>query len=115
MTRSRSLFALVAVLVLLGVVSCKTNTTKIEDIQDDPSRFGSELVRIEGEVKESVGLLGTGMYEVDDGTGTMTVVSKAGGVPSKGAHVGVEGTIKPGFTIGTVSYTVLMEEKRVLL
>ena len=114
MTRPRRPFALVALatLVALSFVGCNKDTTKIKDILDDPARF-TESVRIEGDVKESLGVLGTGAYEVDDGTGSIVVVAQTGGVPRKGAHVGVEGTVKPGFTLGTQTLTVIMEEKRV--
>jgi hypothetical protein len=114
MTRSTRPFALVAtaVLVVLSFAACNKDTTKIKDILDDPARF-TGTVRIEGDVKESVGVLGTGAYEVDDGTGSIVVVAQTTGVPRQGAHVGVEGTVKPGFTLGTRTLTVIMEEKRV--
>ena len=86
---------------MMAVAGCK-GATPIKQILDDPARFGSEKVRIEGNVTESVGLLGSGIYEVDDGTGKIAVVSKdGGGVPRQGARVGVEGTVKPAFTVGS--------------
>jgi hypothetical protein len=97
---------------LIAVAGCK-GATPIKEILDDPARFGTEKVRIEGNVTESVGLLGSGIYEVDDGTGKIAVVSKGGGVPRQGARVGVEGTVKPAFTIGSQSLTVLMEGRRI--
>ena len=104
---------LVLVLVaMIAVAGCK-GTTPIKEILDDPSRFGTETVRIKGDVTESMGVLGTGAYQVNDGTGTITVVSQAGGVPRQGAKVGVEGTVKPAFALGSQTVTVLMEVKRV--
>ncbi len=105
---ARLAFVLVA---LIAVAGCK-GTTPIKEILDDPARFGTETVRIAGDVTESVGVLGSGVYQVDDGTGTITVISKAGGVPRQGAKVGVEGTVKPAFTLGSRTLTVLMEERR---
>lgn len=104
---------LVACAVLLVTLAGCKGTTPIKEILDDPSRFGSETVRIKGDVTESVGVLGTGAYQVNDGTGTITVVSQSGGVPRQGAKVGVEGTVRPAFTLGSQTLTVLMEAKRV--
>jgi hypothetical protein len=100
-------------LAAVAVTGCKDSTTPIKDILDDPARFQDEKVRIQGDVTSSVGVLGTGAYEVDDGTGRIVVVSKAGGVPREGARVGVEGVVRPGFTLGTQTLTVLMEERRI--
>ena len=107
--------ALLAMLLLAAVVvfGCKDSTTPIKDILDDPARFQDEKVRIQGDVTSSVGVFGTGAYEVSDGTGRIVVVSKAGGVPREGARVGVEGVVRPGFTLGTQTLTVLMEERRI--
>lgn len=85
----------------------------IKELLDDPSRFDGKTVRIAGEVKESVGALGVGVYQVNDGTGTLTVVSKAGnGTPRVGAKVGVEGEFRSAFTLGSQTVAVLMEQKR---
>jgi len=112
MKTPRLLVAFSLLLGTLAVAGCK-DTTPIKDILDDPARFGTETLRIQGEVKESVGVLGSGVYELNDGTGTIAVVSKTGGVPRQGAKVGVEGTVRPAFTLGSQSLTVFMEEKRV--
>ena len=98
-------------LVVLAGAGCK-GTTSISEILDDPSRFTDQKVRIAGDVTASVGVFGTGMYEVDDGTGTLAVVAKGGGVPRQGAKIAVEGRIRPGFTLGTQTLTVMIEERR---
>lgn len=51
-----------------------------------------------GSVTESHSILGTGAYQVDDGTGRLWVFSKKG-VPRKGARVQVKGKIREGFTL----------------
>jgi hypothetical protein len=93
------------------VAGCK-GATPIKDILDDPSRFSGKEVSIAGEVSSSAGVLGTGFYRVDDGTGKITVVTKSGGVPREGAKVGVKGQVKSGYTIGTESLVVLLESER---
>ena len=108
--RSSLFFALgtVALLVLAG---CK-GATPIKELLDDPSRYAGKTVRIAGTVSSAAGVLGAGFYKVDDGTGKMTVVTKSGGVPRDGAKVGVEGTLKTGYTLGSESLTVMIEDKR---
>lgn len=94
--------------LLLGCPGAKP----IRELLDDPSRFDGKTVRIAGQVKEAAGALGYGGYQVDDGTGTLTVVSQGGGAPRVGARVGVEGTFRAAFTLGNQSVAVLMETKR---
>ena len=105
--------ALFAVLVVVAgaLAGCK-GTTPIKDLLDDPARFKGQTVRIAGDVTSSVGVLGAGVYEVKDATGSIPVVAKGGGVPREGAQVGVEGRVEAGFTLGTKSLTVFVEEKR---
>ncbi len=101
-----------ATIGLVLLAACP-GTKPIKELLDDPSRFDGKTVRIAGEVKESIGALGVGVYQVDDGTGTLTVVSKAGnGTPRVGARVGVEGEFRSAFTLGIRTAAVLVEQKR---
>lgn len=101
-----------AALSLLVLAACP-RTRPIKELLDDPSRFDGKTVRIAGEVKQSIGLLGLGAYQVDDGTGTLTVVSQGGsGTPRVGATVGVEGEFRSAFTVGSQTAAVLVEKKR---
>lgn len=104
------LFLAVAGLAIAGL-GCK-GTTTIKALLDDPGRFNGQTVRIAGEVQQSAGALSIGAYQVNDGTGTLTVVSQTGGAPRQGAKVGVEGTLRSAFTMGTTSATVLVEQRR---
>ena len=97
----------------LVFMACNEKTTSIKTLLDDPARFDGKTVRIAGEVQGSVGALGYGAYQVKDGTGTLTVVSEGGGAPARGARVGVEGTFRSAYTLGTQSATVLVEKRRV--
>jgi len=100
--------AMAAVVLLVGCPGAKP----IRELLDDPSRFDGKTVRIAGEVKEAAGALGYGAYKVDDGTGSITVVSQGGGAPRVGAKVGVEGTFRAAFTLGTTSVAVILEKQR---
>lgn len=86
--------------------------TKIKTLLDDPQRFEGKTVRIAGQVQGSVGALGFGAYQVNDGTGTLSIVSEGGGVPRQGAKVGVEGTFRSAYTIGSQSLAVIVEQRR---
>jgi hypothetical protein len=103
-------FVLAAAALLF--LSCK-GTTPIKTLLDDPGRFDGQTVRIAGEVRGSVGALGFGAYQVNDGTGTLSiVVREGGGVPRQGAKVGVEGTFRSAYTLGTQTTAVLVEQRR---
>lgn len=107
--RGAALAALLLTLVL-GVAGCKGGT-EIKTLLDDPGRFNGTTVRVAGKVVTSVGLLGYGAYRLDDGTGTILVVSK-NGVPREGAKVGVEGTFHSVFTFHDESGAGIEETAR---
>lgn len=102
--------------LLLGIVliaaGCPTGV-HVSDIQRDPGRYYNKEIGVRGTVVSSFGALGTGMYEVDDGTGRIWVMTQNRGVPAQGAKVGVAGKIMPTFTFGGRSFaTVLRETNR---
>jgi hypothetical protein len=106
--RTRRMLATVALVVLAGC----PGTKPIRELLDDPGRYEGETVRIAGVVQQSVGALGFGGYQVNDGTGTLTVVVQSGGAtPRVGATVGVEGTFRSAFTLGPISAAVLIEKQ----
>ena len=85
------------VLAVLFLPACEQKT--IKHIMVDPHRYAHEEVGVAGKVVQSYSVLGHGAYEVDDGTGTLWVISNSG-VPQEGARVGVKGTIRDGFNLG---------------
>ena len=56
------------------------------------------------------GALGNGMYQVDDGTGKIWVLSEGFGVPSKGAKVSVTGNIVQAASFAGVNYSTVLRE-----
>ena len=103
---SIALLVMAATLVLAG---CPTRTS-IEKINRDPGRYAGREVAIGGRVSNSFGLLGSGVFQVEDGTGQIWVFSQRYGVPSNGAKVGVRGTISQGFSFGGRSFAVILKE-----
>jgi hypothetical protein len=82
---------------------------KIARINADPSHYRNRTVRVTGTVVTSVGLMNTGGYQVEDDTGKIYVVSKTG-VPSRGSHVTVTGTvISAAQVLGTPLGTTIRE------
>lgn len=77
----------------LSLTAC--GAEKIRRINADPSRYYNRTVRVQGTVTTSVGLLGAGGYEIDDGTGKIYVLSRTG-VPSSGSRVSVTGSVVGG-------------------
>ena len=110
--RSRRARLFLASLATLVLTACP-GATDIKKLLDDPSQYEGKTVRIAGEVTESAGALGYGVYQVKDETGTLTAVNQtgSGGVPRVGARVGVEGTFRSAFTMGSRTVAVVMEKK----
>lgn len=109
--RGRSPLYLSVLATVALILACR-GTTSIKTLLDDPQQFDGKTVRIAGQVESSVGALGYGAYQVNDGTGTLSIVSEGGGVPRQGAKVGVEGTFRSAYTLGTKTLAVLVEQRR---
>jgi hypothetical protein len=103
---------LAAVLLLMGALilaGCPTRTT-IEKINRDPGRYAGKEVTIAGRVTNSFGALGTGVFELEDGTGRMWVFSERYGVPGREAKLAVTGRIEQGFSFGGRSFATILRE-----
>ena len=103
-----SLFLSLLLFGSLLLTACPQRET-ISKINADPARYRSKEVGVVGTVTDSYGVLGNGAYEVDDGTGTLWVVTRRG-VPARGARVGAKGRIYTGFSFGGRSLGTVMEE-----
>lgn len=103
--------AAAVVVAVLAFSACAT-TTSIGDLMDDPFRYDGQEVSVRGEVRESVGFLGPGIYRLEDGTGSLPVVTDQGGAPRSGSEVRVTGTFRAAFSVAGRSLAVLMEAER---
>jgi hypothetical protein len=108
MTADKALYLGTA--LVLGLLLAACEQAKISQINADPGRYMNKEVAVAGHVTQSIGALGKGIYQVDDGTGRLWVVSNVRGVPSKGARVGVKGYVKPTITFLGINYATVMEE-----
>jgi hypothetical protein len=103
--------AILAATLLVSIAGCK-GATPIRDLLNNAAAQDGKTVRIAGKVENSAGAFGYAVYRVNDGTGEINVVAKTGGAPAEGAEVGVEGTFRQAFTIGTDVVAVIEESKR---
>ena len=89
---SRLIVALMGALVISG---CAARGVKIGELKDQPDRYDDKRVSVTGVVTSSWGipLVPFQLYNVDDGTGEITVLSRTGRAPSKGSRVRVKGRI----------------------
>jgi hypothetical protein len=95
----------------LALTACPSQTN-IARINQNPARYQNKDVALVGTVTNSYGALGNGVYELDDGTGRIWVITSHG-VPSKGARVGVSGQVYSGLQFGGRNYGLgLREEHR---
>src|SRR5262252_5567212 len=99
-----------AAILIVGFLLTACERAKISEINADPGRYMNKEVAVMGQVTQSIGALGKGIYQVDDGTGRLWVVANVRGVPSKGARVGVKGRVKPTITFLGINYATVMEE-----
>ena len=99
-------FVLPAVLLLSSCGSVKINRLLAE-----PLRYQNRDVQVEGTVTNSFGALVAGVYQVDDGTGKIYVISN-GPVPTKGSRVKVDGIVNQGVTFMGKSYGTALRSNR---
>jgi hypothetical protein len=83
----------------LSAAGCASTT--VARLLAEPNRYRNDDVSLRGDVTESMSLLGHGAYKLDDGTGTIWIVSRRG-VPRKGARVKVKGEVKDVVDIGSI-------------
>lgn len=82
--------------VLIGVNAC-AGTIRIRDLLDQPQKYEGKTVKVAGTVTKSAGVLGTGAYEIDDGTGRIYVIARGQGVPREGAKTKAKGRFESLF------------------
>jgi hypothetical protein len=104
--RSRTTWLIAAIALLL--TGC--GTVRIGRILDEPTRYRDRTVRVNGRVDGAFGAMATGVYRVNDGSGTIYVLSNRG-VPRSGTSVTVKGRVQSGVTVGSHSYGAAIREE----
>jgi hypothetical protein len=100
---------------LLGaflITGCAARGVRIAELKDQPDKYDDKTVSVTGVVTSSWGipLVPFQLYKVDDGSGEITVVSRSGRSPSKGARVQVKGKINEIGVFGGQSIGLHLQE-----
>jgi hypothetical protein len=81
----------------------------ISKIQNNPAKYSGKEVVIAGTVQKGYGFsvpvigVGGGVYRIDDGTGSMWVVTDRN-VPTQGTRIGIKGRVQDGVNYGGKNY-----------
>ena len=105
-------FLFVTLLSAFVITGCAARGVRIAELKDQPDKYDDKTVSVTGVVTSSWGvpLLPFQVYQVDDGTGEITVVSRSGRTPSKGARVQVKGKINEVGVFGGRSIGLHIQE-----
>ena len=109
MQTSRRISFLTVILIGIFLFTACPQRESISKINADPGRYRNKEVGLTGTVTDSYGVLDTGAYELDDGTGRIWVVTRRG-VPARGSKVGAKGRVYTGFNLGGRSFGTVLEE-----
>jgi DNA/RNA endonuclease YhcR with UshA esterase domain len=98
-TRRLAVSVAAGAVLALALVACRRTT--INQVLAEPARYANQEVTVGGQVVKSASVLGRGAYQIDDGTGTLWVVTKRG-APRQGARVAVTGRVRDVVNLGEV-------------
>ena len=116
MNKRLSIFLLAITLLSVFLLSGCPDRISIADIEANPSKYENKQVVIAGTVKDSYGVSipGTeirgGAYKIDDGTGSIWVVSRET-VPTRNAKIGVKGRVASAVNWNGKNYGLGMYEE----
>lgn len=108
--------ALLAVVASITVACASVpGRPSIQQVKTQPGRFVDHSVTVTGTVTSSWGvpLVGFNVYQVEDGTGEITVVSTSRRVPGKGARVEVRGKVEDVAVLGGRALGLHLREQRI--
>src|SRR3990170_3684822 len=102
--------ALLSAFVLTG---CAARGVRVAELRDQPTKYATKTVSVTGVVTSSWGvpLVPFQLYNVDDGTGQITVLSRTGRTPAKGTRVQVKGKISEFAVFGGRSVGLHLQEE----
>jgi hypothetical protein len=112
MNRS-SLRRLAIVIGFVVIAAGCASGASIGQLKTNPGRYVDKNVTVRGTVTSSwsIPLVPYRMYQVEDGTGEILVVSQNTRVPSKGAHVKVTGRVGEFAVLGGRSVGLHLRER----
>ena len=111
MAKSFRLF-FVALLGAFLITGCAARGVRVAELKDRPDKYDNKTVSVTGVVTRSFGipLVPFQLYNVDDGTGSITVISRSGRTPTNGARVQVKGKVNELGVFGGRSIGLHLQE-----
>jgi hypothetical protein len=112
MTKAPQLF--LAIMGAMLISGCAARTVHVAELKDQPARYYNKSVSVNGVVTKSWGLplVPFQFYNVDDGTGEITVIGHSGRVPSSGTRVNVKGRVQEVAAFGGQSLGLHLDEEK---
>lgn len=107
---------LLAVVTLAALVAagCAARGVRVAELKDQPAKYATKTVSVTGVVTTSwrLPLVPFQVYNVDDGSGEITVVSRSGGGSlTKGTRVQVKGKVNELGSFGGQSFGLHIQEE----
>ena len=102
-----------ALLTAFVVTGCAARGVRIAELKDQPTKYATRSVSVTGTVTSSWGvpLMPFQVYNVDDGSGEIAVVSRSGRTPARGTRVEVKGKVNEVAVIGGRSVGLHLQEE----
>lgn len=101
-------------LIVASLAACAAvvppRTASIKQIQDDPRSYVDRTVKVAGEVTQVFSVVVLKYFTVNDGTGSMHVVTNQV-LPRKGQRIEVTGKVAELFALGSDAMLVILEDK----
>ena len=109
----RGLRRSVGLLAVFLISGCAARGVRIAELKDRPARYENKSVTITGTVTRAWGipLVPFQLYNVDDGSGVITVVSSSDRTPRTGNRVKVKGRVNEIAVVGGRSIGLHLQEQ----
>ena len=103
----------VALLSAFLMVGCAARGVRVAELKDQPTKYATKTVTVTGVVTSSWGipLVPFQFYNVDDGSGEITVLSRTGRTPARGTRIEVKGTVNEVAVFGGRSIGLHLQEE----
>jgi hypothetical protein len=105
----------VVVVLLIGAVlgffawkQSQEEPVSIAEVLGDLRKYDGLSVTLKGRVAAPTNLFGIKYFELDDGTGSVKVVTERG-LPAEGSEITVSGIVKQAMQVGDMELTVILE------
>lgn len=111
MTNASRLLATVTLTAAL-VAGCAARAVRIAELKNEVERYEDKTVSVTGVVTSSFGIpfVPFQVYNLDDGTGEIMVLSRSDRAPTKGARLQVKGKLNEFAVFGGRSIGLHIEE-----